>query len=571
VTRLFSNPDRAGGNEDFSAADPLFASVLIPRHLAGWSLLASVALHAAGLAVVPPALAALFGSSESVLAVEVARVQPLRLQVPETLYYARPEPPAPPPRRAEPPAKPKGDRTQARPAGGETPALRKFRAPDVPPVPDAVQTLLQPQDPPNLRPPEDLRLPEFFLWAVADTPPPPLKKFVPPAPVRPSSATPVLAAPPRLDLPNYELPVADLKIGFAPVPDYPELPVEVSSVVPLQDEAAAGLDAMDVQMGLDEGEPYLVAALALSPNPAPWNDEIEVLPGNQVAPSGGGSAASTAEVLPVTASLGESAGAGEDGEGGVGGAVAPGTEGAGDSAEGSAAGDSPGEEGAASAGAENGSGEAGESAVGGEAATGSEWEPLSASASAGSPEGVVRAEAGAAGAAATPSLAARRIVYPPDGKFDVVVIQATPEEALGLEAGVLSGNPIYTVYLPVADVAEWVMQYCIPAEPVDSEDRGTRIVRLGSPAPLIAPYPKLAIVPPARFFPAHRRLPIHGFLSAEGRLEELRILGDAENSNEVLEALQQWEFRPATRDAVPVRIEVLVIIPPGGGLSAPQP
>ena len=188
----------------------------------------------------------------------------------------------------------------------------------------------------------------------------------------------------------------------------------------------------------------------------------------------------------------------------------------------------------------------------------------------------MRAEAGAAGAAApgaaaTPSLAARRIVYPPDGKFDVVVIQATPEEALGLEAGVLSGNPIYTAYLPVADVAEWVMQYCIPAEPVDSEDRGTRIVRLGSPAPLIAPYPKLAIVPPARYFPAHRRLPIHGFLSAEGRLEELRILGDAENSNEVLEALQQWEFRPATRDAVPVRIEVLVIIPPGGGLSAPQP
>ncbi len=581
MTGLFSNPaEPSGGQAPAAGSDTLFSTVLIPRHLAGPSLLASVALHAVALVTVPPALAALWTPSETVLAVEVARVEPLRLRVPETLYYAQPTPP-PPPRRA---ASSGGSKAPSRPGGASGSAAsppRRFRAPHVPPAPDAAQTLLQPQDPPDLRPPEDVRLPEFFLWAVADVPPPPLKKFVPPAPARPSSATPVLAAPPRLDLPNYELPVTDLKIGFAPAPEVPELPVEVSSVVPVQDESAAGQDAMDVQMGLEQGEPYLMAALSLSPDPAPWSDELEVPPGNQLAPSGGEPADPAPGGPLLTASLAAPGGASES-RAGSGGAAAA-TAGAGGTANPGSA-DASG--GAGAPGRGNGTGDSAvNEALGGGGleetgtASGSGGSARATGAAAGGDPvpsaGAALGDAGRAGppvpATAIPSLGARRIVYPPDGKFDVVLIQATPEEAFGLQGGVLSGNPIYTAYIPIEEAGEWVMQYCIPAAPPDSSERGTRIVQLGSPAPLVAPYPKVAVVPPAELLPPDRRLPVHGFLSAEGRFERLRILGDEPGPEDLLAALREWQFRPATRDAVPVEIEVLLIIPPGGGLSGPRP
>ncbi len=585
MTGLFSNPaEPSGGQTPAAGSDTLFSTVLIPRHLAGPSLLASMALHAIGLATLPPALAALWSPSETVLAVEVARVEPLRLQVPEALYYAQPTPP-PPARRARPAGASKGENTSGGSSRSTAAPRRRFRAPDVPIVPGAVQTLLQPQDPPDLRPPDDVRLPEFFLWAVADVPPPPLKEFVPPAPPRPSSATPVLAAPPRLDLPNYELPATDLKIGFAPAPEFPELPAEVSSVVPVQDEAAAGLDAMDVQMGLEQGEPYLMAALSLSPDPAPWSDELEVPPGNQLAPSGGEPADSAPGGPSLTASLAAPGGASESGAGS--GRAAAGTTGAGGTANPSSAGASGG---AGAAGRGNGTGDSeANEAVG----TGGGPEETGTARGSGGPSRATGAAAGgdpvlsasAAGAAlgdagragppapatAIPSLGARRIVYPPDGKFDVVLIQATPQEAFGLQAGVLSGNPIYTAYIPIEEAGEWVMQYCIPAAPPDSDERGTRVVQLGNPAPLVAPYPKVAVVPSAELFPPDRRLPVHGFLSAEGRFEQLRILGDEPGPQDLLNTLEEWEFRPATRDAVPVRIEILLIIPPGGGLSGPRP
>jgi len=583
VTGLFSNPAEPEDAPTTPAgADALFSTVLIPRHLAGPSLLASVALHAIGLVVIPPALTALWNPSETVLAVEVARVEPLRIEVPETLYYAQPTPP--PARRARPASASKGRSAPGGSSGSAAVPRRKFRAPDVPPVLGAVQTLLQPQDPPDLRPPEDVRLPEFFLWAVADVPPPPLKKFVPPAPVRPSSATPVLAAPPRLDLPNYELPVADLKIGFAPVPEFPELPVEVSSVVPVQDESAAGQDAMDVQIGLKQGEPYLMAALSLSPDPAPWSDELDVPPGNQLAPSGGEPGKSADGAPSLTASLAASGGATEAGGAGVGLATgsaagaggtgdaevagiagAADTSGTGNGGAGTATGDSRPGSGSGGAGATGGSGEVARAT--GTAAGGGSAPSPGAAASAPADAG----PAGAPAAATVPALGPRRVVYPPNGKFDVVLIQATPEEAFGLQAGVLSGNPIYTAYIPIEEAGEWVMQYCLPAAPPDSDERGTRVVQLGNPAPLVAPYPKVALVPPAELFPPDRRLPVHGFLSAEGRFEQLRILGNDPAPEDILNALEEWEFRPATRDAVPVRIEILLIIPPGGGLSEPQP
>jgi hypothetical protein len=58
-------------------------------------------------------------------------------------------------------------------------------------------------------------------------------------------------------------------------------------------------------------------------------------------------------------------------------------------------------------------------------------------------------------------------------------------------------------------------------------------------------------------------LMVHGGIDTNGRFLDLRVLGvndEFQNAN-VLAVLEQWEFRPASQDGRPVRVEVLVAIP----------
>ena len=57
-----------------------------------------------------------------------------------------------------------------------------------------------------------------------------------------------------------------------------------------------------------------------------------------------------------------------------------------------------------------------------------------------------------------------RIMHPPNGNFDVVVTQATVGGDLPGIPTRLSGTPVYTVYLRVGDVKEWVLAFCLPAQ-----------------------------------------------------------------------------------------------------------
>jgi hypothetical protein len=56
---------------------------------------------------------------------------------------------------------------------------------------------------------------------------------------------------------------------------------------------------------------------------------------------------------------------------------------------------------------------------------------------------------------------------------------------------------------------------------------------------------------------------VRGFVNQSGRFEDLGIVFPQPFSSAqfVLTALQQWQFRPATQDGQPVRVEVLLIIP----------
>ena len=88
------------------------------------------------------------------------------------------------------------------------------------------------------------------------------------------------------------------------------------------------------------------------------------------------------------------------------------------------------------------------------------------------------------------------------------------------------------------------------------------MVRLGASAPLTAPYPRTTFRPP----PHHRLggyLMVHGFLGANGRFQDLRVLGagDPQESAHAIAVLEQWEFRPATCSGRRVHVEVLLAIP----------
>ena len=58
-------------------------------------------------------------------------------------------------------------------------------------------------------------------------------------------------------------------------------------------------------------------------------------------------------------------------------------------------------------------------------------------------------------------------------------------------------------------------------------------------------------------------LMIHGFVNQAGRFEALSIAFPPEfaQAQFVLNALSQWEFRPATQNGQNIKVEVLLIIP----------
>lgn len=159
---------------------------------------------------------------------------------------------------------------------------------------------------------------------------------------------------------------------------------------------------------------------------------------------------------------------------------------------------------------------------------------------------------------------ALRVVHPIGGVFDIVV-QSGASEAMPDSAGILSGRPIYTVYLRVGAPKEWIMQYCLPNN-MDAEVSGDgNILRLGTPAPLKAPFPRLTFRPLAEMFPKEGYVMVHGMIDENGRFKDLKTAGraDAKIGGMLLTFLEKWEFRPATRDEKPVAVEILIAVPPG--------
>jgi hypothetical protein len=159
-----------------------------------------------------------------------------------------------------------------------------------------------------------------------------------------------------------------------------------------------------------------------------------------------------------------------------------------------------------------------------------------------------------------------RMVRPADGKQDFVVTQVA--SSIPGSADLLTGRPVYSVYIPVGVGRDWILQYCVPSqrpEPAQARTRNTVVLELKPANPVAAPYAFLIFRPGLRFKPGVRYAFVHGFINEKGRFEGLKEAGAnaLEEVDSVIRALGNWEFRPASRDGAAISVEVLICIPRG--------
>ncbi len=161
-----------------------------------------------------------------------------------------------------------------------------------------------------------------------------------------------------------------------------------------------------------------------------------------------------------------------------------------------------------------------------------------------------------AGSGRGDQLTTDQITLPKDGQFGAVVVGATLEEKYPAAAEVWSGRTAYTVYLHVGLAKSWILQYSLPS----AEDAAAA----GNISRLEAPWPYNIVRPNLSHDTINAdALMVHGFVNQAGRFERLAVAFPPEfdRAQFVLDALQQWQFRPAAQNGQNERVEVVLIIP----------
>ncbi len=488
----------------------------------GLGLLASIVLHLI-LVFGSPLLPYIF-PEELHLDSRRYRVKLLEFRIPQPLFYSPPaQTQQPKPRVQARIVRAQAARPAARAALRRPPGVSsrpRFQ------LPESVRgkgrdVLIQPDQPPEIYAPLPRPLPRTFLWAQAPTPPQESRTVGsdPQFPVRPKPFA-LPHAQPDVRRPNRELAIGDLPVASAPIltfrpPRLPVPPANVSPVsVPLPDARALGeLPATP----LPPGSPMNL--IAMLQNVAPPSSAYQVGVGNR---------------LPESA------------EPGAGGGETPGT--------------------AQSNGAPGPGGAGSSSATGSASSSG----PASAAAPAQGTHADLLATSSGAAAAAAPAPSASRPgadSSSPTGRLGIIIVQQTAAEG-GLEGSeILTGQPVYTVYLDVPDSPRrWILQYCVPGSVIGSgiAQATETHIRIQPRKSIQPPYPIDRIPVDTTGVPASlRRLVLYGLITERGEIQNVRLIHGAglPVDQVAVAALQRWTFRPASRGDTPVAVEALFGIP----------
>lgn len=398
---------------------------------------------------------------------------------------------------------PKKDLPKASQGGSEASVRQIAQAPP------GLQTLIQPDLLTPLKLKEETPVPTLEIW----TP----KKVVVQALVAPLPAKPTAAeVRPAPDLPNEEVNLADLSVAAnrMAAQTHPILPSTTSPVVVHGPELAQLPPATTSESKM---QPTPTAVVSLS-DLRMKSGTVTLPPVNEsVAKSSPGALTAGAPGDPSQAgngSHGSSASGSNSGQGG------------------NAPGDPKGGAGK-SDGAKSGSGQGAKSGVGSGNA------------------GQSGSTTGTGDQGST-----THITKPMDGHYDAVVVGASLEEKYPETATVWSGRMVYTVYLHVGTAKAWILQYSVKRD-VEAA-LGGNIIHLEAPWPYNIVRPNLssdAINADA--------LMVHGFVNQAGLFESLAVSFPPEFAEKqfVLDALKQWQFRPAAQDGHATSVEVLLIIP----------
>jgi hypothetical protein len=508
---------------------PLEFGHLIGRRFPSFSSLAlSSFLH--GFAVAALALVSFPPPPVPPQAEHLPVIHPTEIRIDNRLYYVSRISNTPVPRKN--PVPPKPDPAQKSPA--PTPKPKTMTAPAPAPVLAAArafippelrqrqlptdQTLIQPLSPPDLIPP-DVQLPSMRIWT-AQAPKIP-KPFV--APGRKTPEPPQQAR--VLPTPDFDL------VHAAPVPSNlnPRLALPPAPP-PVIDMAPPKIDSVQVVPAAPLGD--AVNILSLNNNAIPMPQKLVVPAGNLVGKSGESPTAvtSTSETPdPPKAPPSVSA-------------TVPGK-----TSTTTAAVSSPSPAGSPAPSAAKGKPAA---SVFPPAAVGS-GRPSDGTAS-----------AGAGGRTGTgPQL----IIRPANGRFDAVVVQSSPLDQFPESKELLTGRPIYTVYVSLNSAKDWALYFCVPNEK-PPQQAGGFVVEIGTSAPVQAPYPT-RLVRPDIVVPSYQKyILVHGFINPAGRFEGLKVVRSVQPETDaaLVAELAGWEFRAATRDGVKIGVEFLLSIPVAG-------
>lgn len=160
------------------------------------------------------------------------------------------------------------------------------------------------------------------------------------------------------------------------------------------------------------------------------------------------------------------------------------------------------------------------------------------------------------GFGAAEGLSTERITLPKDGQFGAVVVGASLEEQYPEIGELWTDRLAYTVYLHVGLSKSWILQYSLPPSE-DAKSAGT-MSRIDPPWPYVIVRPNI----PSGGINGDA-LMIHGYVNETGGFEGLAVVFPQEFrlGRYVLDALQQWHFRPAIHAGQPAKAEVLLIIP----------
>jgi len=489
---------------------------------------------------------------------------------------ARAATPTPEPSPAPAPAKASVPKPVATPAAATNPApaptpekirpvrqeARAFIPPEVHPSPLATQTLIQPLSPPNLTPP-NTPLPNFRVFTDLKQ----MRKIPKPFQTPGRRTPPTPAQSPDIATPAIELvqqppaPVGDpltvLSMNDHPIPFNEKVVVPPGNVAQPQRESSGPVAASGTTPGTSTAgsgaAPSASSASSANAGANGGGPAGSAANGSAASNGGAGSSASNGGAAPGNGRAGVGNGIGAALVGGspdgnlvavVGGnGASPGSKGPGTGANGLGL---------------NGAGPgASESSGTGAAGTGS-----GPGSGAGSGAGTGVGNGAGAGRTAPGSLTINR---PPAGTFDAVVVQSSPVDQYPESRGLLSGRPIYSVYVSMGTARDWTLFFCVPGEKPQSGN-GPVVVLGPMGAPVKAPFPTKTLKPAIKLPSYEKYVLVHGMVNKDGKFEGLRLVRPIkpETDEALLAALASWEFRAATRDGVAIAVEFLLSIPATG-------